>query len=62
MGAYECKYCHAIRKHEHTYRINNNQSVLDIQYFCGTVLKIFFPEGRHEWYKHCSGITSTKVK
>ena len=61
MSKYDCKYCHSFRKHESSYIIDAEQKVLDIQYECGTILKVIFPEGRHEWFKNCQGITSQRL-
>lgn len=61
MSKYECVYCHSPRKTESIYMIDARRSVLDIQYYCGTVLKVIFPDGSHDWYKYCQGISSQRL-
>lgn len=58
-GSYECPYCQALRKTEHLYVIDKDNKVLDIQYVCGTIMKVMFPSGTPSYYNNCGGSTST---
>lgn len=53
-------YCKGYRKYEHCHVLDDRTRVVDIEYECGTILKIIFPEGKHEWFRACQGISSIK--
>lgn len=61
MGTYECMYCHSHRIIESSHRIDASHSVLEIKYRCGTMLRIYFPDGSHEWQKFCQGVSSQRL-
>ena len=53
---HECKYCGSLKNRDDIYRIDAKQSMQEIEYFCGTVLKIEIT-GRERlmWMRQCSG-------
>ena len=51
---HECKYCGALVNRESNYRIDARRSVYEVEYMCGTVLKIEIP-GETRWFQQCQG-------
>lgn len=61
MSGYECKFCGAMRKEESVYKVDAQQSVIEILYECGSILKVSFPGGVNEWDMYCRGSTSQRL-
>lgn len=59
---FECRFCASLRMGETNYRIDARRSVVEILYSCETILQIVFPEGEHEWLRHCSGSSSQRLE
>lgn len=57
----ECRYCRALKFRESNYRIDAKQSVIEIEFMCGTIVRVEIPGGTR-WVRECSGSTSHRVE
>jgi len=58
---YECKFCASLRNKERNYEIDSVRTI-EIEYYCGTILKVIFPAGDYEWIMYCAGSSSKSLE
>ena len=58
---YECRFCGSLRVNESNHRVDAKHSVVEAIYLCGSILRIVFPGGEHEWEQYCRGSSSQRL-